>query len=127
MAMGPLIGALFEGTPPKSRAAKGNPKPRKNKTTMGEKSVASNQAQQHGELAYSLDSKPATDRTLAKDHAKSSMRRATEDWVEGRLTTKEHVARHERAKHVLKGKSIREFKGTTGERHPGKMGKGHLW
>ena len=127
MAMGPLIGALFEGTPPKSRAAVRNRRPTKNKTTLGEKSVASNQAQQHGELAYSLDSKPATDRTLVKEHAKHAMRRATEDWVDGLLTTKEHTARHERAKHVLSGKAVREFKGTTGERHPGKMGKGHLW
>ena len=127
MAMAPLIGALFDSTPPKERAAKRNRRPAPNKTTLGEKSVSSNKAQQHGELAYSLDSKPATDRSLAKDHAKSAMRRATEDWVDGRLTTKEHTARHERAKHVLKGKDVREFKGTTGERHPGKMGKGHLW
>ena len=126
MAMGNLIGALFEQTNSAKQTKQRQPKPKKNRVTKGEHSVP-NQAQQHGELAGNAETKPVTDRTIVKEHAKSAMRRATEDWVDGRLTTKEHTMRHERAKHVLSGKAVREFKGTTGERHPGKMGKGHLW
>jgi hypothetical protein len=126
MAMGNMIGALFEQTNSAKQTKMRQPKPKKNGTTKGEKSVSS-PAQQHGELAGNAEPKPITDRAMVKDHAKRAMRHATEDWVEGRMTTKEHTARHERAKHVISGKAVREFKGTTGERAPGKMGKGKLW
>ena len=63
-------------------------------------------------------SKPKSDKHMAKEHAKHAMRRATEDWIEGRKSTKEHNAVHARAKHVLSGKPVREFKGKTGEKRP---------
>jgi hypothetical protein len=60
--------------------------------------------------------KKMTDKQLSREHAKHAMRRATEDWVEGRMSTKEHSAVHARAKHLLSGKHPSEFKGRTGER-----------
>jgi hypothetical protein len=59
-----------------------------------------------------------SDKTMMKDHAKRAMRRATEDWVDGRMSTKEHNAVHDRAKHVLSGKHPAKFKGKSGERRP---------
>ena len=53
---------------------------------------------------------------LTKEHAQHSMRRATEDWVDGRITTKQHTAVHARGKHVLAGKQPAKFKGKSGER-----------
>lgn len=53
---------------------------------------------------------------MTREHAKHAMRRATEEWIDGRITTKEHNAVHERGKHVLEGKHPRHFKGKTGER-----------
>jgi hypothetical protein len=43
-------------------------------------------------------------------HAKGSMRRATMDWVDGRIDSKQHKAVHERARHVMSGKNPHEFK-----------------
>lgn len=57
-----------------------------------------------------------SDKQLVREHAKSTARRATQDWIDGRISTKEHSAVHERAKHVLAGKQPREFKGPNGER-----------
>jgi hypothetical protein len=68
-------------------------------------------------LAAVMARRPS-DKTMMKDHAKSAMRRATQDWVDGRITTKEHNAVHERGKHVLSGKHPAKFKGKTGERRP---------
>jgi len=62
--------------------------------------------------------KAPSPKQLVKEHAKHAARRATEDWVEGRISTKEHNAVHARAKHVMSGKQVREFKGKTGERRP---------
>jgi hypothetical protein len=90
------------------------------KTTKGEGSVTEPQ-QQHGELASYEAPKPIPDKKLIKESAKHTMRRATEDWVEGRISTKEHKAMHERAKHVLSNKSPQEFKGMSGERSFKKM------
>lgn len=59
---------------------------------------------------------PITERQKMKEHAKHSMRRATEDWIDGRITTHEHNAVHERGKHVLAGKHPKHFSGKTGER-----------
>lgn len=126
MSAAPLIGALFESITPKGVDKKRAVKPRKNKTTKGEGSVPE-AAQQHGELASAGLPKPMTEHQQVKEHAKHERRRATEDWISGRISTKQHNAVHARAKHVISGKHPREFKGTTGERSPGKMGKGHLW
>ena len=117
----PMLGAIMgvSKTPrgqDKKRAVK--PKTRGSKAggrhtvTHGEGSVTSH-GQQHGELA---SYKAPTQHALMKESAKGSMRRATDDWVEGRMTTKEHNAVHERAKHVLSNKHPREFKGPSGER-----------
>lgn len=81
-------------------------------TTKGEHSVTS-PGQQHGELA---SNKEPTEHQLMKENAKREMRHATESWISGHTTTKEHNAVHARAKHALSGKPVREFKGTSGER-----------
>ncbi len=118
----PMLGAILgiSRTPKgqdKKRAVK--PKTKKgrgdHKVTGGEKSVTE-PAQQHGELASYKAPEPISDRKLIKENAKHTLRRATDDWVEGRITTKEHKAVHERAKHVLSGKRPHEFKGMSGER-----------
>jgi hypothetical protein len=62
--------------------------------------------------------KAPSHKQMVKDHAKGAMRRATADWVDGRITTKEHNAIHERGKHVLSGKHPAKFKGKSGERKP---------
>lgn len=41
-------------------------------------------------------------------------RHATQDWVAGRMSTKDHNAIHARADHVLSGKHPRAFNGPTG-------------
>jgi hypothetical protein len=89
---------------------------KRNKKSKGEKSVTEPK-QQHGEA--SSDTAPVTPRTekqMTKDHAKHEMRRATESWVSGHISTKEHSAVHDRAKHIVSGKRVHEFKGKTGER-----------
>lgn len=120
----PMLGAILgiSKTPKgqdKKRAVK--PKTKKgrgdHKVTGGEKSVTE-PAQQHGELASFQAPKPLSDKKLMKESAKHTARRATEDWVEGRISTKEHSAVHERTKHVMSGKPVHEFKGTNGERKP---------
>jgi hypothetical protein len=121
-----MLGAIFgiSKTPKgqdKKRAVKPTAKTSKKtgtatfKTTKGEGSVTE-PMQQHGELASYKAPPPPSDRKLMRESAKHTIRRATEDWVEGRITTKEHKAAHDRAKHVLSGKAVREFKGMNGER-----------
>lgn len=114
--MGPLIGALFTSVTPK-----GQDKKRAGKS-KGEKSVTQPK-QQHGELASSavptspyVEKKPPTDKQQIRQDAKYQMKRATEDWVAGRVSTDEHKAVHMRAQHVLHGKHPHEFKGKSGER-----------
>jgi len=103
----PMLAAVF------AHGTKGQDKKRAKKS-KGEKSVTEPH-QQHGEL--SSDAVPQlTEHQVVKQHAKHEMRRATEDWVSGRITTKEHNAVHARAKHVMHGKRPHEFKGKTGER-----------
>ena len=118
----PMLGAILgvSKTPKgqdKKRAVK--PKTKKgrgdHKVTKGEGSVTE-PAQQHGELASYLAPKPISEHKMMKENAKHTLRRATDDWVEGRISTKEHKAVHERAKHVLSGKNPHEFKGPSGER-----------
>ena len=111
MANAPLIGALFNSVTPPGQDKK---RARKSK---GEKSVTE-PAQQHGELASFQAPKPPPDKKLMKESAKYAARRATEDWVEGRISTKEYSAVHERTKHVISGKPVHEFKGMNGERKP---------
>lgn len=110
-SIAPMLGAIMgisklPKAQDKKRAVK--PKTRKNgghTVTKGEKSVTS-QGQQHGELA---SYKPPTDRQLIREHAKGAMRMATNDWVAGRISTKKHEKVHERAKHVISGRTPREF------------------
>ncbi len=115
----PMLGAILgiSKTPKgqdKKRAVK--PKTKKgrgdHKVTGGEHSVTE-QGQQHGELA---SYKAPTEHQLMRANAKSNLRQATDSWVSGHITTKEHAAVHARAKHVLSGKRPMEFKGTSGER-----------
>ncbi len=100
---------------PKTKKGRGD-----HKVTGGEMSVTE-PAQQHGELASYMAPKPMSDHQQIKMNAKSTLKRATDDWVEGRISTKEHKAVHERTKHVLSGKQPREFKGMSGERSFRKM------
>jgi hypothetical protein len=121
-----MLGAIFGiSKTPKGQDKKRNAKPTAKtskktgtatfKTTKGEGSVTE-PMQQHGELA-SYKAPPApSDKKLLKESAKHTIRRATEDWVSGHISTKECNAAHERAKHVLSGKHVREFKGMSGER-----------
>ena len=112
----PMLGAVIAHVrPPDASGKKRNVKPRGNRSTKGERSVTQ-PAQQHGELATAMEPKPLSDRMKMREHAKYQMRRATEDWVSGHVTTAEHNAVHARAKHVLAGKSPKEFSGKSGER-----------
>jgi len=111
----PMLGAVL-GI---SKTPKGQDKKRAKKS-KGEKSVTE-PAQQHGELASYQAPKPLPEKKIMKENAKHTARRATDDWVEGRISTKEHSAVHERAKHVMSGKAVREFKGMSGERSFKKM------
>ena len=127
----PMLGAILgiSKTPKgqdKKRAVKPTAKVNKKKgtatfqTTKGEHSVTE-PMQQRGELASAKAPPPPSDKKLMRESAKHTVRRATEDWVSGHITTKECNAAHERAKHVLSGKSPREFKGMSGERSFKKM------
>ena len=118
----PMLGAILGiSRTPKGQDKKRAPKPKtkKNgnghKVTKGEGSVTE-PAQQHGELASYMAPKPISDAKLMKESAKHTLRRATDDWVEGRISTKEHKAVHDRTKHVLSGKKPHEFRGPSGER-----------
>lgn len=109
---GPLIGALFNSVTPPTADKKRARKPRTNKTTFGEGSVPDH-AQQHGELA---SSKMPTDMQRIKDEARRAKRDATESWINGRKSTKDHEHVHRRANHILSNKKPREFRGKTGEK-----------
>ena len=98
-----------------SKTPKGQDKKRAKKKSKGEKSVTEPE-QQHGELASYKAPPPPSDKKLLRESAKHTARRATEDWVSGHISTKECHAAHARAKHVLAGKPVREFKGMSGER-----------
>lgn len=112
MLGGPLIGALFNSVTPPADDKKRARKPKTNKTTLGENSVPSH-AQQHGELASSKD---PTEGQRLKESARHAKRHATEDWIAGRKTTKDHEHIHRRANHVLSNKKPGAFKGKSGER-----------
>jgi hypothetical protein len=117
----PMLGAILGiSKTPKGEDKKRAVKPKGNKTTRGEKSVTE-PAQQHGELSSASLPKPLSDKKLMKESAKHAARHATESWVSGNMSTSEHKAIHERAKHIMKGKEPREFKGTNGERSFKKM------
>jgi hypothetical protein len=112
---GPLIGALFNSVTPPSEDKKRAVKPRKNKTTKGEMS-ATEPGQQHGELANSQQPKMPSDAAMIREEARRQKRRTTEDWIAGRVSTKQHEHVHRRANHVLSSKKPREFRGKTGEK-----------
>jgi hypothetical protein len=71
-------------------------------------------------VALSMDrqERKPSDKHMLREHAKHSMRRATEDWVSGHMTTHEHAAIHKRAQHILSGKRPEAFRGKSGERKP---------
>jgi len=73
-----------------------------------------------------LPSEPVeiSDADIAKDNARFQKRRATENWIAGRMKTEEHEKVHNRANHVLKGKQPKHFKGASGEQ---KGKPGGLW
>jgi len=119
-SLGALIGPLFDAQTPPAQDKKRAVKPKKNKVTKAERSVTE-PAQQHGELASAAEPTPI-ERT--HNHARDAKVRATQDWVEGRMTSKQHENIHARANHVLMSKKPREFKGTTGEKVPK---KGMMW
>ena len=102
----PMLGAIMgRVTPPDSKGKKRQPKPKargagEQKVTRGEKSVVQS-AQQHGELATG---KAPTHVQMLRESAKSSMRNATRNWVDGHISGKEHDAIHARARSVLSGK-----------------------
>lgn len=104
-----LIGALFQSVTPKGQDKK------RAKKSKGEASVTE-PAQQHGELASNKVPKPPSDAQQIKGEARYQKRRATEDWIAGRIDSKAHKAVHDRANHVLSNKKPHEFKGRTGER-----------
>jgi hypothetical protein len=120
--LGPLIGPLFASVTPKGQDKKRARKPKTNATTLGEKSVTEPH-QQHGETAAYKEPTPI-DRM--KSHARDSKVRATQDWIEGRITSKQHSNVHHRANHVLTNRRPEQFKGTTGERVP-KKGIHGIW
>jgi hypothetical protein len=96
-------------------------------TTKEKKSAKKSKAKktiepEHVTMASFPEIKKVSEKHMMKENAKHTARRATEDWVEGRISTKEHCAVHDRAKHVMKGKEPREFKGPSGERSFKKMG-----
>lgn len=124
-SLGALIGPLFDAGESPKQDAKRAPKPKKNKVTKGEGSVTE-PMQQHGELSSSMEPTPV-ERTHA--HARDAKVRATQDWVEGRMTTKQHEHVHSRANHILMNRKPKVFKGTTGEKAPkgGKSGMRGLW
>jgi hypothetical protein len=62
-------------------------------------------------LVIPMAPKRPSDKEMVKDHARMQKRHATQDWVAGRMTTKQHNAIHARADHVLSGKHPRQFKG----------------
>jgi hypothetical protein len=116
-----MLGAIFGiSKTPKGQDKKRAVKPKGNKSTKGEKSVTE-PMQQHGELASNKAPPAPSDKKLLLESAKHTVRRATEDWVSGHISTKECNAAHDRAKHVLSGKPVREFKGMSGERSFKKM------
>lgn len=119
----PMLGAILGiSKTPKGQDKKRAKKPHGKKTTGGEKSVTEPE-QQHGELASYKAPPPPSDKKLLKESAKHTARSATEDWVAGRISTKEHKAVHDRAKHVLANKHPHEFKGPSGERSMNKAMK----
>ncbi len=112
----PMLGAILGiSHTPKGQDKKRAAKPKGRKTTKGERAVTE-PAQQHGELASFQTPKPLSDTQMIKVNAKHELRRATDDWVAGRISTKEHKAVHDRTKHVLSGKKPHEFRGPSGER-----------
>jgi hypothetical protein len=57
-----------------------------------------------------------------KSHARNAKVNATQDWVEGRMSTESHKNVHKRANHVLTNKKPEQYKGKNGEK--AKMGRG---
>ena len=74
-------------------------------------------------VIHQMASEPAlvkepSDEQRVMEEARRKKRYATEAWIAGRLTTKEHSAVHARANHVLMHKPVSKFRGTTGEQKP---------
>ncbi len=104
----PMLGAIFGA----KHASTG--KAAKSKSAKAAKKVAV-VIHEHSPMA-NAEHKMPTDNQMIRERAKSEMRSATDSWVSGHMTTKEHGAVVARAKHVLAGKHPHEFKGPSGER-----------
>ncbi len=109
-----MLGAIF-GTKhsPKAKAAKSKSKSAAKKVAIVVHTESPLANAQH---TMPTEHKMPTEHQRMKENAKSEMRRATDSWVSGHMTTKEHCAVHNRAKHILSGKEPREFKGKSGEK-----------
>jgi hypothetical protein len=111
----PMLGAILGVSNTKQAKGKG-----KKSAPKAAKSKQVPEAVPH-HVVVGVSAEPVSDKKIIKDNAKHTLRRATDDWVEGRITTKEHKAVHERTKHVLSGKQPHEFRGMSGERSFKKM------
>lgn len=104
----PMLGAIFGAKhSPKAKAAKSKSKNAAKKVAIVVHTQSPLENAEH---------KMPTEHQRMKENAKHEMRHATDSWVSGHMTTKEHSAVHARAKHVLSNKPVREFKGPSGER-----------
>jgi hypothetical protein len=105
----PMLGAILGVANTKQAKGKGKKTAKAAKTKHVSEAVPSH-------VVVGMSAEPVSEKKIMKDNAKHSVRRATEDWVSGHMTTKECAAVHARAKHVLSGKRPMEFKGPSGER-----------
>ena len=66
--------------------------------------------------------KPPSEKERVVSHARNAKVNATQDWIDGRIDTKQHENVHKRANHVIAKKgTVKGFRGKTGERKPEKM------
>lgn len=119
--MGKLLGPLTrQGEHPEAKKARA--KPRKSQTTKGEGSVVGRYNQMSELAGDAVAPRPLSpkvvDRERIKNHARDAKVRATQDWIDGRLSTKKHANIHNRANHVLAGGPMQTYVGKTGERAP---------
>jgi hypothetical protein len=105
----PMLSAILGVANTKQAKGKGKKSAKAAKTKHVSEAVPHN-------VMVGVSAEPVSEKKMIKENAKHTLRRATDDWVEGRISTKEHKAVHERTKHVLSGKHPHEFRGMSGER-----------
>jgi len=106
----PMLGAILGVAHTKKGKGKKAAAKSKKEPTITHASISVNSP------SVPMDHKMPTDKHMIRENAKREMRHATDSWVSGHTTTKEHAAIHARAAHVLSGKRPMDFKGTSGER-----------